>query len=238
MEDFEAKIESLTGRSKSAERQAMTEEATKTSVIMPFIQALGFDVFDLDEVVPEFTTDVGTKKGEKVDYALKISGKIAMLLEAKPISMKLGDTQYSQLFRYFTVTDARLAILTNGREVWFFSDTEEPNKMDQKPFFKFDLQKHDKDQIEDLARFHKDRFEVGSIIEAASSLKYTRDAAAFLKRQLDDPDEDFVRFVGRQIHDGSVTKSVLEQIKPALQSALDQIIRDRIQDKLSITFQP
>lgn len=237
MEDFEAKIAALASRSKAAERQAMTEEATKTSVIMPFIQALGFDVFNLDEVVPEFTTDVGTKKGEKVDYAVKMDGKVSMLIEAKPISTKLGDAQYTQLFRYFTVTDARLAILTNGHEAWFFSDTEEPNKMDKKPFFTFNFQQHDKAQVTELARFHKKSFEIEAIIEAASNLKYTRDAAAFLKRQLDDPDDDFVRFVGRQIHDGSVTKAVQEQIKPALQAALDQIIRDRIQDKLSITFQ-
>lgn len=237
MEDFVDKMEVIASRSKAAERQALTEEATKTSVIMPLIQALGFDVFSLDEVVPEFTTDVGTKKGEKVDYALKIDGKIAMLVEAKPISAKLGDAQYTQLFRYFTVTDARLAILTNGHEVWFFSDTEEPNKMDKNPFFKFDLQTHDKSQVAELARFQKGNFQIDAIIEAASNLKYTRDAAAFLKQQLSDPDEDFVRFVGRQIHDGSVTKTVQEQIKPALQAALDQIIRDRIQDKLSITFQ-
>lgn len=237
MEDFAERMGAIVSRSKAAERQALTEEATKTSVIMPFIQALGFDVFDLDEVVPEFTTDVGTKKGEKVDYALKIDGKIAMLVEAKPISTKLGETQYSQLFRYFTVTDARLAILTNGHEAWFFSDTEEPNKMDKKPFFKFDLQSHDNAQVAELARFHKASFEIDAIIEAASNLKYTRDAAAFLKQQLADPDDDFVRFVGRQIHEGSVTKTVQEQIKPALQAALDQIIRDRIQDKLSITFQ-
>jgi len=237
MEDFEAKIEALAARSKSAERQAMTEEATKTSVIMPFIQALGFDVFNLEEVVPEFTADIGTKKGEKVDFALKIDGKIAMLVEAKPISAKLGDVQYSQLFRYFAVTDARLAILTNGHEAWFFSDTEEPNKMDKRPFFKFDLRNHDKTQVAELARFEKKSFAIDAIIEAASNLKYTHDAAAYLKRQLDDPDDDFVRFIGRQIHDGSVTKSVLEQLKPALQAGLDQIIRDRIQDKLSITFQ-
>ncbi len=237
MEGFEARIEALASRSRSAERQAMTEEATKTSVIMPFIQALGFDVFNLDEVIPEFTADVGTKKGEKVDFALKIDGKIAMLIEAKPISAKLGEVQYSQLYRYFAVTDARLAILTNGHEAWFFSDTEEPNKMDKNPFFKFNFQKHDKTQVAELARFEKKSFEIEAIIEAASNLKYTRDAAAFLKQQLDDPDDDFVRFVGRQIHDGSVTKAVLEQIKPALQAGLDQIIRDRIQDRLSITFQ-
>jgi len=237
MSDFADEIAMLSERSRSALRSASTEEATKTSVILPFIQALGFDVFSLDEVVPEFVSDVGTKKGEKVDFAVKIDGKIAMLIEAKPINKDLGEVQYNQLFRYFTVTDARLAILTNGREAWFFSDTEEPNKMDRKPFFTFDFQKHDKGEVRELARFRKGAFAIDAIIEAASNLKYTRDAATYLKRQIDSPDEDFVKLVGKQIHEGSMTKSVVEQITPAIQAALDAIVRDRIQDRLSITFQ-
>ena len=227
MSSFAEKIEALAVRSKTAERQALTEEATKTSVVLPFIQALGFDVFNLDEVTPEFIADVGVKKGEKVDFIVKIDGKIAMLIEAKPVSARLGDTQFTQLFRYFTVTEARLAILTNGREAWFFSDTDEPNKMDKKPFFTFDFQKHDKSQVDELARFQKGNFAIESIIEAASNLKYTQQAAAYLKKQLEDPDDDFVRLVGRQIYDGSITKGVAEVLRPAIQSALDEIIRDR-----------
>lgn len=238
MQDFSDQVDSLAARSRAAERQALTEEATKTAVVMPFIQALGFDVFNLDEVVPEFIADVGVKKGEKVDFAVKIDGKIAMLIEAKPISCKLGDTQFSQLFRYFHVTEARLAILTNGHEVWFFSDTDEPNKMDAKPFFTFDLQKYDKAQVAELARFRKGSFAIDAIIEAASNLKYTRDAASYLKRQMNNPDDDFIRLIGKQIHAGSITKTVAEQIRPAIQAALDELVRDRIQDKLSITFRP
>ncbi|MBY6165157.1 type I restriction enzyme HsdR N-terminal domain-containing protein [Pseudooceanicola nitratireducens] len=236
MSDFFEQVEMIASRSKVAERQALTEEATKTSVILPFLQTLGFDVFNLDEVVPEFVADVGTKKGEKVDFAVKIDGKIAMLLEAKPATTKLGDVQFNQLFRYFSVTEARLAILTNGLEAWFFSDTDEPNKMDKKPFFKFDFQSHDRAQVEELARFQKNSFAIDAIVEAASNLKYTRAAASYLKGQLEEPEDEFVRLVGKQIHDGSVTKNVLEQLRPAIQSALDEIIRDRIQDKLSITF--
>lgn len=236
MDDFATQVESLAARSKMAERQALTEEATKTAVVMPLIQTLGFDVFNLEEVIPEFIADVGVKKGEKVDFAVKIDGKIAMLIEAKPIASKLGDTQFSQLFRYFHVTEARLAILTNGREVWFFSDTDSPNVMDKKPFFKFDLQKHDTTQVDELARFRKGSFAIDAIIEAASNLKYTRAAANYLKRQMEEPDEDFVRLIGKQIHEGSITKGVAEQLKPAIQSALDELVRDRIQDKLSITF--
>ncbi|MGV8953966.1 MAG: type I restriction endonuclease, partial [Cypionkella sp.] len=156
--DFSKRVQDLAVRSKHASELALTEEATKTSVIMPLIQALGFDIFNLNEVTPEFIADVGTKKGEKVDFLLKIDGKPAILVEAKPISTSLGSAQYTQLFRYFSVVDARLAILTNGREIWFFSDTDEKNKMDKKPFFIFDLQSFDEAQVKNLEGFHKSVF--------------------------------------------------------------------------------
>lgn len=236
MSNFVEQVSVLADRSKAAERQALTEEATKTAVVLPFIQTLGFDVFNLDEVIPEFDADVGVKKGEKVDFAIKVDGRVSILVEVKSVSVKLGASQFNQLFRYFTATEARLAVLTNGREAWFFSDTDAPNKMDKKPFFKFDFQKYDSDQIEDLARFRKRDFAIDSIIEAASNLKYTRKAAIYLKQQLSEPNDDFVKLVGRNIHDGAVTKSVVEQVRPAIQSALDDLIRDRIQEKLSITL--
>lgn len=128
--DFAQRVSELSLRSKHASQHALTEEATKTAVVMPFIQALGFDVFNLEEVVPEFVADVGIKKGEKIDFAIKIAGKTAVLIEVKPISMPLGSAQYSQLYRYFATEHARLAILINGREIWFFSDIDEKNKMD------------------------------------------------------------------------------------------------------------
>lgn len=235
---FNVDISDLAKRSSNASKKALTEEATKTSVILPFIKALGFDPFNLDEVVPEFIADVGMKKGEKVDFSLKIDGTNTILIEVKPISMALGNAQYNQLYRYFAVTDAKLAILTNGKEVWFFSDIDEPNKMDKKPFFMFDFQSHDQEQVAELARFQKSVFSIEKILEAASALKYTSKAAAYIKRQLIEPDDEFVKVIGRQIHDGSLTKSITEQLKPAIQSALDLIIRDRIQDKLNIAFKP
>ncbi len=236
--EFSERVKELAKRSKHASSLALTEEATKTSVILPFIQALGYDVFNLDEVVPEYISDVGLKKGEKVDFAIKISGKLAVLVEAKPISTSLGSAQFSQLYRYFGVTEARLAILTNGRDVWFFSDIDEPNKMDKKPFFIFDLQSHDESQVKRISQFHKSNFSIESILEAASSLKFTSKAASYVKKQLADPDDEFVKLVGRQIYDGSLTKSALEQLRPAIQAALDEVIRDRIQDKLNVAFRP
>jgi predicted type IV restriction endonuclease len=234
--DFAQKINELASRSLHASQHAMTEEATKTAVVLPLLQTLGFDVFNLDEVVPEFVADVGIKKGEKIDFAVKIGGKVTILVEAKPISMSLGSAQYSQLYRYFGVSGVRLAILTNGRDIWFFSDIDDRNKMDKKPFFTFDLQSFDGHQVQQLSKFQKTDFQIDVILEAASALRYVKAAAGYLKEQLADPTDEFMRMIGRRIHEGTLTKTVIEQLRPAIQAALDEVIRDRIQDKLNVAF--
>jgi hypothetical protein len=234
--DFSQRVKDLAARSKHASQHALTEEATKMAVVMPFIQALGFDAFNLEEVTPELVADVGIKKGEKIDFALKIGGKTAVLIEVKPISMPLGTAQYSQLFRYFATVEARLAILTNGREIWFFSDIDEKNRMDKKPFFVFDLQNYDERQVAELARFQKADFDIDAILEAASNLKYVKAAATAISKQLSEPDDDFVRFFGKQIYEGSLTRAALEVLRPAIQAALDEVVRTRIQERLNVTF--
>lgn len=236
MTDFAQKVNELSRRSKHATQHALTEEATKTSVVLPLIQAFGFDPFNLEEVVPEYVADVGLKKGEKIDFALNIDGVLSVLIEVKPITMSLGSAQYSQLFRYFATKEAKLAVLTNGREIWFFSDMDEPNRMDKKPFFTFDLQSYTDGEVADLARFQKKTFSIVAIREAASNLRYAKAAAAYIKKQLESPDEDFVKLVGRHIVEGSLTKAVVEPLKLAIQAALDLVIRERIQDKLSVAF--
>ena len=70
---FEEKIKSFIERVNAAKENVLTEEATKTSLIMPFFSLLGYDIFNPLEFVPEFTADVGIKKGEKVDYAIRTS---------------------------------------------------------------------------------------------------------------------------------------------------------------------
>lgn len=234
---FEDAIKDVARRSLQSVEVAETEEATKMAVVVPFIRALGYDVFDLSQVVPEFSADVGIKKGEKVDFALKIDGKVTVLVEAKPVSMNLGNAQYSQLYRYFAVTDARLAILTNGREVWFFSDIEEKNKMDKNPFFKFNFGNYDKFQLESLQKFHRGSFDLDAVLSTASVLRYSDLAVRYLRNQLHEPDENFVRFIGKEIYEGSLTKGVVEQLKPSIRAALESIVRSEISEKLGVAFQ-
>ena len=130
--ELDAKLDALMDKANKHREVLATEEAAKTALVMPFLQALGYDVFNPAEVVPEFTSDVGTKKGEKVDYAICIDGNVSMLIECKPINQELSLKHASQLYRYFSVTDAKFAILTNGATYRFYSDLNASNKMDDK----------------------------------------------------------------------------------------------------------
>ena len=209
-----------------------TEEATKSALVLPFIQMLGYEIFDPTEVVPEFTADIGTKKGEKVDYALIQDGKPVILIECKRYGSNLEDVQMSQLLRYFTVTDARFGILTDGIVYRFFTDLDQPNVMDSKPFFEFNMLDFSESQIEELKRFTKSAFDLGEVVDAARELRYTSEIKRILAEELAGPSEDFVRFIVGRVYEGRVTQTVREQFGVLVQSAFAQFINDRISVRL------
>ncbi len=209
-----------------------TEEATKNALVLPFIQMLGYEIFDPTEVIPEFTADVGTKKGEKVDFALMQGGKPAVLIEAKMLGTKLEDTEMSQLLRYFTVTETRVGILTDGIRYRFFSDLDQPNVMDSKPFFEFNMLDFTEAQVKELKRFHKTDFSLDEIVETARELKYTTEIKRLLARELAQPSDDFVRFVIRQVYDGQAYPAIRVMFESLTHSAFNQFINERINDRL------
>lgn len=230
---FKDKITSVAARLETVRGRAdLGEEATKTAVVLPFLQALGYDVFNPSEVQPEFTADVGVKKGEKVDYAVFLNGKVEIIVEAKPVSCNLADAQYNQLYRYFGVTDARIALLTNGEDYWFFTDIDAPNKMDERPFFKLSLSAFDDGDLRELEKFTKAAFSIDQVRSTAASLKYTRLAATYLAEQMAEPDDDFVRLVGKAFYDGNLTGKVVERLKPNVKRAFEDLIRSRVRSRL------
>lgn len=233
---FKEDVADLAKRAVNAQAVAQTEEATKNAIVMPFLRVLGFDVFDPAQVIPEYVADVGLKKGEKIDYAVKIGDRIEYLVEAKSVSVSLRDAQYSQLFRYFHTCDANIGILTNGLQIWFFTDLEAPNKMDAAPFFKFDLLGYDENDLRELEKFHKANFSIENIKAAASTLKYLRGAMAFIERQWADPDEAFVRMVAKDFYDGQLRSPVVESLKPIVKRAFGDLFRQRALKRIDTAF--
>ncbi|EDN69120.1 protein of unknown function DUF450 [Beggiatoa sp. PS] len=209
-----------------------TEEATKNAFVMPFISALGYNVFDPTEVTPELTADIGTKKGEKVDYAILKDGKPIILFECKWCGVDLDKEHKSQLYRYFSVTEARFAILTNGVIYRFYTDLEEPNKMDSRPFFEFNVLDIKESAIEDLKRFKKSSFDLDETLTAATELKYTREIKRLLAQEIANPSENFVKFFASQVYSGKLTQIVKQQFTDLTKKALNQYINDRIHERL------
>ena len=232
LEKFQDTLKQLGKRVVELKDSIGTEEATKTSLIMPFFAALGYDLFNPTEFVPEFTADVGIKKGEKVDYAIVLEGQPTILIEAKSINEQLTKHD-SQLFRYFGTTVSKFGILTNGEEYKFFTDLDEPNKMDLTPFLTVNITKIKDSQIPELAKFHKDNFDVDKITSSAAELKYLNSLKNYLSSELIDPTEDFVKYLLTEIYDGMKTKQTVEKFKPIIKKGLNQFIAERVNDKLS-----
>ncbi|CAD5898835.1 MAG: type I restriction endonuclease [Bacilli bacterium] len=229
---FKEDLKFLSNRVSTLKESIGTEEATKTSLIMPFFQLLGYDVFNPTEFVPEFTADVGIKKGEKVDYAIILDSIPVMLVEAKSINEKLTKHD-SQLFRYFGTTTSRFGILTNGEEYKFFTDLDEPNKMDSTPFLTINLTNLKENQIPEIAKFHKENFDIDTITSSASELKYLNNLKSFLSEQLESPSDEFVKYFVSEIFEGLKTKTTLDRFSPIIKKGLNQFITEKVNEKLS-----
>lgn len=230
--DFADELIALSTRIARQKDHLKTEEATKTSFVLPFLSALGYNVFDPMEVTPELHADVGIKKGEKVDYAILKDGQPIMLLECKDCRADLDSCHASQLYRYFSVTPARIGIVTNGIVYRFFSDLEQPNKMDEKPFLEVDLLNLREPAIQELKRLRKSSFDLDEMLSAASELKYTREIKRVFGELLVNPSEDFVRLFATRVYSGRMTQKVLEQFTDFVRRALGQYLSDRVSDRL------
>lgn len=211
----------------------LTEEATKNAFVMPFISGvLGYDVFNPAEVIPEFTADIGVRKAEKIDYAIVHDGQVRILIEAKKVSEPLGSEHASQLYRYFTVTSARIAILTNGETYEIYSDLDTPNLMDAKPFLVLDFSNVDETLLPELAKLAKGSFDLDSVISAAGELKYIGQLKRILATQFRQPEDDWVRFFTTRVYEGSFTQKVRDQFVPLVEKASRQFLNDQVNERL------
>lgn len=229
--DFKDEIKILGERVLKHKDQTYTEEGTKNAFVMPFLMALGYDVFNPNEVVPEFISDIGLKKGEKIDYAIFLNGQCTMLIECKHWAHDLN-LYDGQLLRYFHVSKAKFGILTNGIIYRFYSDLVDPNKMDEKPFLEFNIAEIKDNQIEELKKFHKSYFDAESIVNTASELKYTNELKQILQQELINPTPEFVKHFAKQVYPKLVTAKVLELFTTLIKKSVQQYISDLITERL------
>ncbi len=237
--DFIDHLRVLSSRISNTKEMIQTEEATKNAMVMPFIQILGYNVFDPLEVTPELIADVGTKKGEKVDYAILRDGKPIILFECKKSGADLSINHAGQLFRYFHVTAARFGVLTNGLVYKFFTDLEKPNLMDEKPFFEFNILEFRERDVEELKKFAKTAFDLDTILMTANDLKYTRAIQNLLVEWMTNPSEEFVRLVSADlVGSHRFTPALKEQFTAITKRAFEQMLGERINERLKGAMTP
>lgn len=228
--DFVDKIRSLGDKVTRLKDSIKTEEATKNAFIMPFISALDYDVFDPLEVIPEFVADLGIKKGEKIDYCILKDRKPIIIIECKHWRENLNDHN-NQLHRYFYATSAKFAVLTNGIRYRFYTDSENTNKMDDKPFWEFEINHLSNKDISELENYRKLNFDVRQIFSTALDLKISNQVRQVMIKELNDPSDNFVKFFARQIHSGTLTKRIINQYKGIIKKSLNQLISEPVQEK-------
>ncbi|MBS6884142.1 Uncharacterized conserved protein [uncultured Butyricicoccus sp.] len=229
--DFIDQVKQFSKRVDSLKDAVATEEATKTSLIMPFFSMLGYDIFNPQEFVPEYTADVGIKKGEKVDYAIIMNAEPVILIECKSASENL-EKHDSQLFRYFGTTSAKFAILTNGIIYRFYTDLEDANRMDETPFLEVNMLDVKDNQVPELKKFCKSVFDIDTIFDTASRLKYANEFRGILNAQLDSPSDDFVRLFLQDVYAGPKTQAVIEKFRPIVKKSLNDFISEMLNEKL------
>jgi predicted type IV restriction endonuclease len=234
--DFKDHIKVLSEKVLSLKDKILTEEATKNAFVMPFIQILGYDIFNPTEVVPELVVDYGAKNVEKVDYAIMKDNQPVMIMECKWHGESL-EKHYTQLHKYFHMTKARFGILTNGVVYWFYTDLENPNKMDEKPFLSFDISNIKEQTIVELKKFHKSAFDIGTILTTASELKYSNEIRTILINELNNPSVNFVKFFLRQVYSGQATEKALSIFTEIVKKSSSQLISDLISDRLKTALE-
>lgn len=234
--DFKEELKKHIKRVENVKDNLQTEEATKMALILPFFQLLGYDVFNTSEFCPEYTADIGIKKGEKVDYAILIAGEPVILVEAKAANKKL-DNHKSQLFRYFVSTPAKFAILTNGIEYRFYSDLDEANKMDKDPFLTVNLLNAKDAQIAQLSKFQKDAFNISDILDSASLLKYVNIFKDYIDQQFQEPADEFVKLLLQPVYKGVKTQNVIERFRPVVAKAMTEYLTETLNEKLQAALE-
>ena len=231
--DFKDNILQIAERIEKQKDAIQTEEATKNAFIMPVIAALGYDIFNPFEVVPEMDCDL-TRKGDKIDYAVMKDNQPILLIECKHCLQKL-DLHSTQLSKYYAASNARFGVLTNGIEYRFYADLDKINIMDEKPFLVVNMLDLSDTDIEQMKKFHKSYFNESDILDTAQELKYSTEIKSILNSEFASPSYGFVRFLTKRVYtSGQVTQKTVELFTPIVRKSINTVINDIIQDRLDL----
>lgn len=218
--DLKPELEELTRKYKNLSSSA-DEKNTENWFILPFLGHLGYDDHDPNIVQAQYPVDgVG-----KVDYAIFGNNrKPVIYVECKQLREPLGQHR-AQLKKYFNSSPSvKFGLLTNGYEYRFYTDLDRENMLDRQPFLSFNLETDTSKYLESLSIFTRQNFNVSEARSLALTLSYHSKILEYLKREIEKPSDDLVRFITKNAI-GETKKSVRDKVKPILPSIFDELLR-------------
>ncbi|WP_157669317.1 type I restriction endonuclease [Chitinibacter sp. GC72] len=235
MENFTQRIKTHIQHVNNVGSHCNSEETTKQALILPLLDILGFSPYDPTKVKAEYAADFpGAKNNERVDYALFCQGVPVMFIEAKAFTEKLSN-HAPQLARYFNATpEVAVAALTNGQEWRFFTDLNNKNVMDEKPFLTVDFSSGEIEETQQLARFRHDQFQPDALRTLAEESIYLTAFKAAISSSLREVDAEFVRYIATKANiQRQFNQRFIDSITPLVRQAVERAVSEMVLTGLS-----
>ncbi len=222
--DFVQKLHELATQIPRLEQQGLikTQASTKQALVLPFISALGYNVFDPGEVTPEFVAEMDVQQGNYADYAVMRDGKPIIVFECKSLQTDLNQLQPVALDRYFTFTEARIGVLTNGLAYEFYTDLDAQSSRDEMPFLVFNIL--DSTSHEMMKLFTRQSFDLETITSIPLDLKYTSVIKQLIADEMSQPSERLVNYFASQVYSGPLSPARQTQFADIIQHAWREIL--------------
>ena len=208
------------------------EAQTKTTLIDPYLEYLGWDVRDPDIVRLEHKADFEIKKSEKVDYAILKDGKPLILIEAKAATTPLPKEAPAQLRRYFQAEISTYAVLTNGIVYqWYQQDPDgNPGKLALEPFLVDDATKVTDQDVDWLWHLNLDRFDKIILNLKAWQNDFQVQIQEWIQRNIEEPEEDLIRLLLEKYDiKRPISRSCIKDARAPIKQALNQNLANRQQ---------
>ena len=136
------------------------------------------------------------------------------------------------MFRYFSVSKARIAILTDGLVYRIYSDLAAPNKLDDAPFLTISLAALKREAVSQLEKIAKHSFDLDTVLQSAEELRYQNQLIARFAAEIERPSEAFVKVLANPVYDGRFTAATMERFRGLVRTSIRAYISDAVDRRL------
>lgn len=238
-DEFRQKVRVFAERAVALAPRCANEESTKLFLILPFLNFLGYDDRNPDEVCPEHGADFSEKYKNRVDFAVLKNDKPVIAIECKTVGMPLKDER-GQLRSYFNAAPTvKMGVITDGLIYEFYADSDEPNMMDMTAFLVLDLREVAKGKIENsvdegLRSLQKSKFDPENIGAEAKRKLIFQNLVQQIAKLAEEPNEQFVRMLLQNAGLSHIRSKALTEYIDLTRSAFREFVSIRILQRLDL----